>query len=153
MNHLCIKSLAVSAVLAAVTACSPVQPPDAAMYEDDPYEKMNAEKEKADLHGYNDYDLTERTTDTDQNPNFLDIGGGEQSGGKNRGKDQAMLRGVVERMDEFKPGSISIVGDDAFVNATFKRDFPKDERRRLKDELEDRLTGVMPRYNINLKVD
>ncbi|WP_066176135.1 hypothetical protein [Bacillus marinisedimentorum] len=154
MKHFFKKTLAVLAVFAAVTACSPIEPPDAAMYDEDPYERMNAEKEKADSEGFNDYDLTDRSPDTDLNPNFLDIGtGGEDTGIKNIGTDQDMLRSVVERMDEFNPKRVSIVGENAFVTATFTRKFTREERRMLKDELEERLTGAMPRYNVNLKVE
>lgn len=87
-------------------------------------------------------------TMSDQNPNLLNTNGGAD----NRGKAINQARGVVNKSDVFRPGSIWITADAMYVNVYPARNLTNKQEIDARAKLHSQLTQALPRFIIEVRV-
>lgn len=88
----------------------------------------------------------------DRNPNFLDLNT-ENEAHNNHGFYQQKVRDIVDNSQMFEPGMIYVNGQNIVVNVTPSKKLSKDDIRRYKNGLHDRIKEAVPRYDIDIKVN
>jgi hypothetical protein len=111
-----------------LTACSPVQPPQAEGNADDSYYSF----------------------DVNQNPNSyrnLDSQRFVIS------DDQDKIRETVQEAASLNPQQVSIVGNSVWVHVNVPSSYTKEQTKRLKQTLTKAITDAVPRYTLHLRLD
>ncbi|MFD1735158.1 hypothetical protein ACFSCX_01145 [Bacillus salitolerans] len=98
--------------------------------------------------GFYERDLDDTRYNTNQNPNFIDL----TESRPNLGTDQDKIRDVINTFPEVTPGSVYVVGTDAWVTVHSTKKFSEEDRDQLRHKLLKDITKAMPRYHIHIRI-
>jgi hypothetical protein len=123
-----------------ITGCSQVETTEDASGAD----LMSADEKD----GFYERNLSDERYNTNQNPNFIDL----TESRPHQGTDQDKMRDVIDTYPNVTPGSVYIVGSDAWITVHSKKKYSKKERDTIRHKLLKDITKAMPRYHIHLRV-
>ncbi|OZM56765.1 hypothetical protein CIB95_11130 [Lottiidibacillus patelloidae] len=87
--------------------------------------------------------------DVNQNPNWHNL----REDRADLGDDQSKFRATVNMVEGVEPGMVIIIGNDAWVNASFTKNFSTKEKKEIRNELKKSLIKAMPRYDLHLNLE
>lgn len=68
-------------------------------------------------------------------------------------EDQEIIEGIIYDLPYVEPGTVIIIGDNAWVNVMFDNNMSDTQRKKLVMILEKRLSKTIPKYNYQIIVN
>jgi hypothetical protein len=87
--------------------------------------------------------------DVNQNPNWHNL----REDRADLSDDQSKFRATVSMTEGVSPGMVIIIGNDAWVNASFTKKFSDEEKKEIRKKVKKSLIKAMPRYELHLNLE